>query len=148
MDSAASLHRNRTTRAVTATVPPTARSVWLAARPSPPVPPATSVTVVVSLTCPPWPVLSTSSGGRPLESQFRLQVLQIALHGRDRQGLAATEVGDLAVAVLERALHPGRVPLLGVTQIADGDVVVLTPEERYSGELLASPEDVARGDLT
>ena len=48
---------------------------------------------------------------------------------------------------LERAVDVNRVPLLGVADVVDRDVVVLTPEERDGIEALAIPQHVAGGDL-
>ena len=84
----------------------------------------------------------------PLESQLCLQVLQVAFHGGDREPPPAAQVGDRPIAIRERALHLDGVPLLRMPQIADRDIVVLTPEEGHGRELLPPPEDVARGDLS
>src|ERR1019366_6516680 len=47
----------------------------------------------------------------------------------------------------ERAVDANAVPLLGVADVVDGDVVVLAPEKRHGGEALAPPQHVAGRDL-
>jgi hypothetical protein len=62
---------------------------------------------------------------------------------RDRERLPAAEITDRAIALLEVAYHPDLVPLLGMTDVVDRDVVVLAPEEGHVGKGLAPAENVA-----
>src|SRR5262249_46586244 len=58
-----------------------------------------------------------------------------------------TRVSHRAVARFERAVDPNRVPLRGMADVVDGDVVMLAPEERNRVEALAPAHDVPRGNL-
>src|SRR3989441_2090903 len=84
---------------------------------------------------------------RPLHGQFRLQALQIARDGRDGKRTIATPVGDGAVPCGQRAVDIDGIPVLGMTDVVDRGVVMLTPEERDRIVSLAMAQDVPCRDL-
>jgi len=69
--------------------------------------------------------LDISQGGVGLEAG------SIAPDGGDGELLACEEVADRTVQLRGRAFDLEPVPPLGVPDVADGDVVVLAPEERH-----------------
>src|SRR5262249_8316418 len=88
--------------------------------------------------------LVLSRGDRAaLHLSFDLEALPIAEDRRHRQRASAQLVGHRAVGVLGLAIDLKAVPLRRVTDVVDGHVVVLAPEERDRIEALAAAEDVA-----
>ena len=76
---------------------------------------------------------------RALEGELGLETLAIPRDRRDRQPAIAARVGDRTVARFECAVDLHRVPLLGVADIVDRDVVMLAPEKRNGVEPFAMP---------
>src|SRR5262249_12866688 len=79
---------------------------------------------------------------------FLREALAIASDRDERQLPAAEHVRHRAVAGIQAALNLNRVPALGVADVLDRDVVVLTPEKRNSVEAFATAQHVACRDLT
>src|SRR5476649_2743424 len=84
---------------------------------------------------------------RLLHRRFGFQTVQVAEQGRHRQRVAAAPETDQAVLGHKVAFDGELVPAFGMADIIDGDVIVLTPEERNSCEFFAKPQHVARGRL-
>src|SRR6266567_3527331 len=84
---------------------------------------------------------------RQLEDAFRSQALQVARDRRHGKGTIATLVADGAITCGQRAIDRDSVPMLRMTDVVDGHVVVLAPEERHSIERLTLAEDISCGDL-
>src|SRR5438034_8836732 len=83
-----------------------------------------------------------------LEGELGLQALQVATDRRHSQPATAPREGHGTIARFERTVDLDRVPLVGVANVIDRHVVVLTPEERDGVEALAKTEHVSSGDLT
>src|SRR5688500_77801 len=84
----------------------------------------------------------------PFHLRLGFETLPIARNGGHSQCAAGTLVGHRTVTFgAERAIDGDAVPVLGVTDIADGDVVVLAPEERHRREPPFSAQDVLRRHL-
>src|SRR4030095_5389527 len=79
--------------------------------------------------------------------QLLPQTLEVAGNRRHGQRAVTAPEGDRAFMARERAMDRDRIPALGVTDVVDRDVVVLTPEKRHRIEPLATPKDVPRRDL-
>src|SRR4026207_1059697 len=78
-----------------------------------------------------------------LHRHLGLEVLPVAEDAGHRQHSTAGPVTDTPIARLEAAIDLDGVPVLGVTHVVDGDVVVLAPEERHVGEARAVADDGA-----
>src|SRR5262249_61498064 len=89
----------------------------------------------------------TAQSAGALHRRLFLEVVEIAIDRGDRQHLAIAAITDQTVACLDDALDVDSVPFLRVTDIIDGDVVVLAPEEGHVGEWLPLPEHVAGDGL-
>jgi hypothetical protein len=61
--------------------------------------------------------------------EFGLQAVSVTSDRRDGQFLALVPGADRAVARYRIPINVEPIPLLGMTDIGDGRVVVLTPEE-------------------
>ena len=64
-------------------------------------------------------------------------------HG-DRELPASTPIGNGAVSTLQRPHDIGSVPVLGVSDIGEAEIVLFGPEERHVVEAFAPAEDVVR----
>src|SRR6476661_2899756 len=84
---------------------------------------------------------------RSLHLRFRPEAFEIAIDGSDGENAALVLVSYRAVAIRDVAGDRQFVPRLGVADIVDRNVVVLTPEERHGVELLPRTEHVQRGGL-
>src|SRR5437660_6008087 len=84
---------------------------------------------------------------RQLEDAFRSQAWQVARDRRHGKRTIATLVADGAITCGQRAIDRDGVPMLRMTDVVDGHVVVLAPEERHSIERLTLAEDISCGDL-
>jgi hypothetical protein len=67
---------------------------------------------------------------------------------RERQFLAAAPVGDGAIASLEIAVDLCSIPSLGVTGVAEPEIILLGPKERHLVEPLALAQNVAGRNLS
>src|ERR1044071_4927198 len=95
-----------------------------------------------------WRNFEQGSGLRRLFHRgFGFQTLLVAEQACHGQHIAAPAEADQPIPRLEIAFHRQRVPALGMADIVDRDVVMLTPEERNEGERLTKPQHVARGCL-
>src|SRR6185312_471043 len=77
--------------------------------------------------------------GPPLHLHPRLKAIFIAIDRSDGHDPAVQFVAHDAIALHYVAIDIYCVPLLGVTDIIDGDVVVLAPEKRCRCEWRADP---------
>ena len=82
------------------------------------------------------------------QSGLGYQVVVVSVHAGDGEGLTLRTEGDRGWPLPWRASHVDPVPLLGVAGVADGDVIVLAPEEWDCVEAFALAEDVAGGRLS
>jgi len=83
-----------------------------------------------------------------LPSLPQLQSLQIPRNRCHREGAATPLVGKSAVSRLEVSFDFDRIPILRVADVVDGDIIVLTPEERHRVERLAVAQDISGRNLT
>src|SRR4030088_49656 len=88
------------------------------------------------------------SGHASLHRQFLLEAVDVAVDRGDGEHLAIAAIAHHAIARLDVAVYLERVPLLGMTDIVDRQVVMLAPEERNIGKALAPPQYIARDSLT
>src|SRR4051794_26372111 len=82
-----------------------------------------------------------------LQPPLGRQALTVAEDGSQSYHLALAQVTYRAVARRRIAVDLGAVPIGGVADVVDADVVVHGPEEGHGVELLARPEHVARRRL-
>src|SRR5262245_41607470 len=82
-----------------------------------------------------------------LHRQLLLKARKVAIDRSDSQHAAILAVFDEAVSPRNAAIDPDLIPLLGMTDIVDRNVVVLAREERYGVEALTLSEHVARRSL-
>jgi hypothetical protein len=87
-------------------------------------------------------------GDHPFELNFRAQALQIAMNDGDRQFPAFPSIGYRAVSCIELPVDLSLVPIFGVPDIGEAEIVLLGPEERHGVEALPPTKDVARRGLT
>ncbi len=85
---------------------------------------------------------------RLLDVPLGLEARHVAVNGGDGKDAPAPLVGHRRVLRAEAAVDRDFVPLLGVPDVVDADVVVLAPEERDGVETFAHSEHVLRGHLT
>jgi hypothetical protein len=90
---------------------------------------------------------SLSGGDCPLELDFCAKPLEIPVNHRDRQRPAAVLIRDRAVSRVKLPIDFGFIPLFGVTDISETEIVLLGPKERDGVEAFPSTQDVARGGL-
>src|SRR5436190_10017380 len=86
---------------------------------------------------------SARSGDRPFELDLAREAVTIAPDRQNRQLAAAMPVSHGAVLRLESAVYVDPIPLPGVADVVEQQVVLLGPEERNSVEALARAEHVA-----
>src|SRR5579872_1727991 len=86
-------------------------------------------------------------GDRLLELDFGAKALEVAVnhgHGQLSTGLS---VGDRAVSRVEVSVDFGFVPMRGVTDISEPEIVLLGPEERDRLKAFPSTKNVPRCSL-
>src|SRR6185437_10915311 len=83
----------------------------------------------------------------PLELDLRTKPSEIAMDHGDRELPASAPIGYGAVSTLQRPRDLGSIPVLGVSDIGEAEVVLFSPEERHVIEGFAPAEDVARRSL-
>src|SRR5919108_3682400 len=76
-----------------------------------------------------------------LHGELRFEALAITKDARDCEHAAAIPVTQETITLLDAAVDLDGVPALGVADVADRDVVVLAPEERYVGERRAVTDE-------
>src|ERR1700758_1557670 len=81
-------------------------------------------------------------GCRGLHLCFRDEALAPAEDGGEGEGAAGATEMDGRIVLGDVAIDLDLVPALGVADIVDGDVVVLTPEERRRGKALGGSQYV------
>src|SRR5690349_13992698 len=82
-----------------------------------------------------------------LHQPFSLEVFLVASHCRDRDGLPAANISHRAILIGDFAFDLDFVPALGVTCVANSNVVVVAPEKGHAVETLSVAQDVSRGGL-
>src|SRR6516164_4879550 len=92
-------------------------------------------------------LVGTTLSPLPLHRHLGLQARDITVDRRDGERPSARLVAHDAILGRDIAIHRDLVPLFGVADIVDRNVVVLAPEERYRLELLVMAEHVQRRDL-
>src|SRR6185437_15342797 len=103
----------------------------------------------VTRASPPDQCASLSSGrGLPLQADLGLEALGVAKDRGDRERAPGAAHAHEPVLGPDIALDREVVPALGMADIVDRNVVVLTPEERDRIERLAPPEHVERRRLS
>ena len=85
---------------------------------------------------------------RLLHRKLRLQAFEVAEDRRDREHAPVALEPQAAVLAGDIAVDREVVPLLGMADIVDRDVVVLAPEEGDGGKFLAITEHVQRRGLS
>ena len=89
----------------------------------------------------------TSQRELPFQFDFGLEAGAVARDRGHGEPVAVAKERHGCVSGVERTINAYRVPALGVTDIPDGHVIVLTPEKRHRVKTLASPQHIARRDL-
>src|SRR5215831_18307947 len=82
-----------------------------------------------------------------LHVDLGLQARDVAVDRRHRERPPLALVAKQAVPALDVAVNRNAIPLLGVADVVDRHVVMLTPEERHRVELLALAHHVERRGL-
>jgi len=98
----------------------------------------------------------TEARGSPLPSSRRasceghlgFEARQVARDRSDRERPPAAFVANEAILSGDAAVDYDFVPLFGVTDVVDLDVVVLAPEERRRRETLTTAHEIERRDLS
>jgi len=80
----------------------------------------------------------------PLELDLRTKSFKIAMDHGGRELSASAPIGYGAVSTLQRSRDLGLVPVLGVSDIAETEVILFGPEEWDVIEAQAPAEDVVR----
>src|SRR5579863_5280029 len=93
------------------------------------------------------PGIAGADLSRRFHRQFCPKAHRVARGRRHRKHAACTPEGYAEVVRGERSVHLGRIPLIRVSHIVDGQVVVLAPEERDGVEPLTRSKHVHRRDL-
>ena len=78
--------------------------------------------------------------GRELHLHFGVQTILIAIDARDGEGTTLLAEPNDNIACRWITIHRDIIPLLGVTNIVDRYVVVVTPEER---DIIVRPADAS-----
>src|SRR5207244_8912709 len=94
------------------------------------------------------PVSEPTLDGLALHGEFRRQTFDVGIDRSHREHAAVALVAQHAVPGCDIAIDRKLVPGRSVSDIVDGYVVVLAPEERHGSELLLVSEHVARRSLT
>jgi len=76
-----------------------------------------------------------------------LEVREVAIDGGDGQDAFITSILNETVPRVDAAVDPDLIPFFGMTDIVDGNVIVLAPEEWYGVEAFVLAEHVARCGL-
>src|SRR5215510_4086669 len=130
-----------------ATSSPAARSVDATAVPSRP-PPIIPIRAPSSMNGKLARLMRMSGYGRPpLHFDFDHKALRISIDGREGEQLPVLLEARGEVPLVGVAVGHDPIPVLGVADVVDGDVVVCAPEERHEGEPLVRPQDVASRGL-
>src|SRR6185437_1136192 len=83
----------------------------------------------------------------PLELDLCTEAFEIAMDHGDRELPASAPIGYGAVSTLQRSRDLGLVPMFGVADIGETEIVLFGPEEWDVIEALAPAEDIVRGCL-
>src|SRR4029078_7603465 len=78
-------------------------------------------------------------GARPLnalELHFGIQTLQVAMDHGHGELASVAQVGDGTILLFNRTVDLDLVPIFGVTDIGDSEVMLFGPEEGYGIESL------------
>ncbi len=78
------------------------------------------------------------------ELKFGFQTFEIAMHKGRGELLAVSPTGDRAVSVSERAIDFGGVPVLGMSDTGETEIILLRPKERDGIEPLSMPRMFGR----